>query len=131
MTMRMNFHWETFQEWLSDFCEVAPEDFTTDDYRIGYDCNSAEGYAPSTLRIAPSRKRREEDTRAHYHATEAALAFTQDVPPRPTPKLNGISDLQRMLFTAELTSRLHAFKTDQTFDELVREAAEAANIELR
>jgi hypothetical protein len=35
-----------------------------------------------------------------------------------------------MLFTAELTLRLKNFQVDQTFEELVSEAAAAAGIEL-
>ncbi len=118
------FSWETFGNWLSDFCALAPDDFNSDDYRLSYDTNAPEGYAPSSMRFAPSKKRRNEAMKRSLLGSAAAQKV-------PSPSLAEVSELQRMLFTAELTLRLKNFQVDQTFEELVSEAAAAAGIELR
>ena len=127
------FHWETFSDWLTDFCALAPEGFTSEDFRLSYDNQSPEGYAPSTMRFAPSKRKRAEDTRRSF--LEAQGISFEPVQPqaeaKPVLNLNGVSDLQRMLFTAELTLRLKSFQVDQTFEEIVWEAAGAAGIELK
>jgi hypothetical protein len=118
---------------LSDFCRLAPEDFTSDDYRLSYDNQAPEGYAPSTMRFAQSKRKRAEDTRRAF--LEARGIYQEPEQKQAEAKLvlnlNGVSDLQRMLFTAELTLRLKSFAVDQTFDEIVWEAAGAAGIELK
>lgn len=117
---------------MSDFCELAPEGFTSEDYRCSYDNQSSEGYAPSTMRFAPSKRKRSEDTRRSFlEAQGISLEPQATVETKPVLNLNGVSDLQRMLFTAELTLRLKSFAVDQTFDEIVWEAAGAAGIELK
>jgi hypothetical protein len=116
-----NFQWSTFADWLIDFCRLAPADFSVEDYRLSYDNQSPAGYAPETMRFAKSSARRRKET---------AQAFQQAVPNR-APQIAEVSEMQRMLFTAELTLRIKAFQVDQTFDELVAEAAAAAGIELR
>jgi hypothetical protein len=121
------FSWETFGHWLTDFCALAPEDFNSDDYRLSYDTNAPEGYAPSSMRFAPSKKRRNETMKRSL----LGGAATQPAQRAPSPLLAEVSELQRMLFTAELTLRLKNFQVDQTFEELVSEAAAAAGIELR
>lgn len=105
---------------------LAPDGFNSDDYRLSYDNQSPEGYAPETMRFAPSKRKRSEETRLAFLGVQGGSWA-----PKPVLNLNGVSDLQRMLFTAELTLRLKAFKVDQTFEELVEEAAAAAGIELR
>lgn len=102
---------------------------------MAYDNQAPEGYAPSTMRFAPSKRKRSEDLRRSF--LEAQGAYQEPLQPeaqveaKPVLNLNGVSDLQRMLFTAELTLRLKSFQVDQTFEELVWEAAGAAGIELK
>jgi hypothetical protein len=85
------------------------------------------------MRFAPSKRKRAEDTRRSF--LEAQGISFEPVQPqaeaKPVLNLNGVSDLQRMLFTAELTLRLKSFQVDQTFEEIVWEAAGAAGIELK
>lgn len=87
------------------------------------------------MRFAPSKRKRTADMRKSF--LEAQGAYQEPLQPeaqveaKPVLNLNGVSDLQRMLFTAELTLRLKSFQVDQTFEELVWEAAGAAGIELK
>ena len=124
--MGTTFSWETFGQWLTDFCTLAPDDFNSDDYRLSYDTNAPEGYAPSSMRFAPSKKRRNENLKRTFLGSAAEPARSS-----PSPSLAEVSKLQRMLFTAELTLRLKNFQVDQTFEELVSEAAAAADIEVK
>jgi hypothetical protein len=118
-----------FEDWLTDFCQIAPEDFNPEDYRVSYDNQAPAGYAVETMRFTPSPKLRQTRLRQSIIAS-AQPAQEEPVKGLKVPKLNGITDLQRMIFTAELTQRLHHFQVDQTFEELVADAAAAADVEL-
>jgi len=114
--------WESFSEYAEDVLRICPDDFTIRDYRIVFDEVDKKGYSVDTMRFVASPQKRAQILRDRYVSGQAI----EEV--RPKPNLRYIPLEKRILFAAELATRLCNFQVDETFDQLVAEAAVSAGI---
>lgn len=91
--------WPTFKDWLDDFEEVAPSEFSIDTHRIRYDPEF--GYTKQGMRVEIPSKR----------------AVRQPLP-----------EDSRVLLAAELTMLLLDGSIDLSLDELVAEVTKRVKI---